>query len=59
MPTVETALTGRREAISPAPLLDPHTGAELAMDEIHSLVDNLLDAHDDWIPSRERVVSPT
>ena len=57
--TVEAALTGRRDAIYQAAMLDPHTGAELSMDEIHSLVDDLLDAHGDWIPSRERVVSPS
>jgi alpha-galactosidase len=57
--TVEAALTGRRDAIYQAAMLDPHTGAELSMDEIHSLVDDLLDAHGDWIPARERVVSPS
>ena len=31
-------------------MLDPHTGAELSLDEIASLVDALLEAHGDWIP---------
>ena len=48
--TVEAALTGRRDAIYQAAMLDPHTGAELSLDEIHSLVDDLLEAHGDWIP---------
>jgi alpha-galactosidase len=48
--TVEAALTGRREAVHQAAMLDPHTAAELALDEISSLVDDLLDAHGDWIP---------
>ena len=48
--TVEAALTGRREAIYQAAMLDPHTAAELSLDEIASLVDDLLEAHGDWIP---------
>ena len=31
-------------------MLDPHTAAELSLDEIRSLVDDLLDAHGHWIP---------
>ena len=49
--TVEAALTGRREAIYQAAMLDPHTAAELSLDEIASLVDDLLEAHGEWIPS--------
>ena len=49
--TVEAALTGRREAMYQAAMLDPHTAAELSMDEIASLVDDLLEAHGDWIPA--------
>ena len=48
--TVEAALTGRRAAVHQAAMLDPHTGAELSLDEIAALVDELLDAHGDWIP---------
>jgi alpha-galactosidase len=48
--TVEAALTGRREAVHQAAMLDPHTAAELSMDEIAALVDDMLDAHGDWIP---------
>jgi alpha-galactosidase len=43
--TVEAALTGRRDAIYQAAMLDPHTGAELSLDEIRALVDDLLAAH--------------
>ncbi len=49
--TVEAALTGRREAVYRAAMLDPHTGAELALDEIATLVDSLLEAHGEWIPA--------
>ena len=31
-------------------MLDPHTAAELTLDEIAALVDELLDAHGDLIP---------
>ena len=48
--TVEAALSGRREAIYHAAMLDPHTAAELSLEEIRSLVDDLLEAHGDWIP---------
>ena len=49
--TVEAALTGRRDAVHQAAMLDPHTGAELSLDEIAELVEALLDAHGDWIPA--------
>ena len=32
-------------------MLDPHTAAELSLDEIAALVDDLLEAHGDWIPA--------
>jgi alpha-galactosidase len=48
--TVEAALTGKREYVYHAAMLDPHTAAELDLDQIHSLVDELIDAHGDWIP---------
>jgi|GEM_PF-2501548 len=31
-------------------LMDPHTAAELDLDQIWSLVDDLLAAHGDWLP---------
>ncbi len=49
--TVEAALTGRRDHVYHAAMLDPHTAAELDLDQIHDLVDALLDAHGDWIPT--------
>ena len=48
--TVEAALTGRREHVYHAAMLDPHTAAELDLDQIHALVDELIDAHGAWIP---------
>jgi alpha-galactosidase len=49
--TVEAALTRRRETIYHAAMLDPHTGAELDLDQIYSLVDDLIEAHGGWLPS--------
>jgi alpha-galactosidase len=48
--TVEAALTGKREHIYHAAMLDPHTAAELSLDQIWSLVDDLIAAHADWLP---------
>jgi alpha-galactosidase len=48
--TVEAALTGRKEHIYQAAMLDPHTAAELSLDEIVSLVDDLIEAHGDLLP---------
>ncbi|HEY3474117.1 MAG TPA: alpha-glucosidase/alpha-galactosidase [Anaerolineales bacterium] len=47
---VEAALTGKREHIYHAAMLDPHTAAELSLDEVWSLVDELLEAHGEMIP---------
>ncbi len=48
--TVEAALTGKREHIYHAAMLDPHTAAELDLDQIHALVDELIAAHGTWLP---------
>ncbi len=47
---VEAALTGRREHVYHAAMLDPHTAAELDLDQISKLVDELLEAHRAWLP---------
>ena len=49
--TVEAALTGRREHIYHAAMLDPHTAAELDPEQIYALVDDLIAAHGDWLPT--------
>ena len=48
--TVEAALTGKREHIYHAAMLDPHTAAELSLEQIWNLVDDLIEAHGDWLP---------
>ena len=49
--TVEAALTGQREHIYHAALFDPLTAAVLSMDEIHAMVDELIEAHGDYLPA--------
>ena len=51
--TIEAALTGKREHIYHAAMLDPHTAAELDLDQIWSMVDELIAAHGDWLPEFE------
>ena len=48
--TVEAALTGKRDHIYHAAMLDPHTAAELSLEQIWNLVDDLIEAHGDWLP---------
>ena len=48
--TVRAALTGNKDYVYHAAMLDPHTGAELSLDEIWALVDDMFEAHGDWIP---------
>ena len=47
---VEAALTRKREHIYHAAMLDPHTAAELSLDQIWSLVDELIATHGDMLP---------
>ncbi len=49
--TVEAVLTGERDHVYHAAMLDPHTGAELPLAEIHELVDRLLEAHGELVPT--------
>ncbi|MGM0878356.1 MAG: alpha-glucosidase/alpha-galactosidase [Bacillota bacterium] len=48
--TIEAAVTGKREHVYHAAMLDPHTSAELSMDEIIAMCDELIEAHGDWLP---------
>jgi alpha-galactosidase len=47
---VEAALCGKREHIYHAAMLDPHTAAELDLDQIWAMVDDMIEAHGDWLP---------
>ena len=48
--TIEAAVTGKKEHIYQAAMLDPHTGSELDIDTIKKMVDDLLEAHKDFLP---------
>ncbi|MDS9472500.1 alpha-glucosidase/alpha-galactosidase [Sporosarcina pasteurii] len=48
--TIEAAVTRKKEHIYHAAMLDPHTSAELSIDDIVSLCDDLIEAHGDWLP---------
>ena len=43
--TIEAAVTGRKEHVYQAAMLEPHTAAELTLDEITAMCDELLKAH--------------
>lgn len=49
--TVEASLTGNREHIYHAAMFDPLTAAVLSLDEIHAMVDELIEAHGDYLPA--------
>ncbi len=48
--TIEAAKQRKKELVYMAAYLDPHTSAELSMDDIKRLCDDLFAVHGDWIP---------
>ena len=48
--TIEAALTLNRDRIYQAAMLDPHTAAELSIDDIVKMCDDLIEAHGDMLP---------
>ncbi len=48
--TIEAAATLNKERIYQAAMMDPHTAAELSIDDIVAMCDALIDAHGDWLP---------
>lgn len=48
--TIEAARTRKKDAVYQAAYLDPHTAAELSLDDIKSMCDELFQAHKDWLP---------
>ena len=53
--TVAALVEENPEHIYHAAMLDPHTAAELDLDQIWALTDDLLMAHDDWLPEFARI----
>lgn len=48
--TIEAARTLKKDYIYQAVMLDPHTSAELSIDDIVAMCDDLIEAHGDWMP---------
>jgi alpha-galactosidase len=49
--TVAALLNESRDHVYHAAMLDPHTAAELDLDQIWQLVDELIAAHGEWLPA--------
>ncbi len=47
--TIEAARTCKKEDIYMAAMLDPHTASELSIDDIKAMVDELIEAHGDYM----------
>lgn len=48
--TIEAASTLEKQYIYNAAMMDPLTGTELNIKDIYAMVDELLEAHKDWLP---------
>jgi alpha-galactosidase len=48
--TIEAVHTLKKEHVYHAAMLDPHTAAELAIDDIINMVDELIEAHGAMLP---------
>ena len=48
--TLEAARTLSKDTVYQAVMLDPHTAAELSLDDIRSMCDDLLEAHGEMMP---------
>ena len=49
--TIEAAMTLKKERIYQAAMMDPHLQSELSIDDIVSLCDDMIAAHEGWIPA--------
>ena len=47
--TIQAAVTKQKTDIYMAAMLDPHTAAELSIDDIRAMVDELLEAHGEYM----------
>ena len=48
--TIEAAVTKKKDYIYQAAMMDPHTAAELSIDDIVAMCDDLIAAHEGWLP---------
>ena len=49
--TIDAALKRKKDLIYQAAMMDPHTAAELSLDEIRSMCDDLIAAHGKYLPA--------
>ena len=47
---IEAAVTKKLDHVYHAAMLEPHTAAELSLDDIRKMVDALIAEHGDWLP---------
>lgn len=47
---IEASVTLKKEHVYHAAMLDPHTAAELSIDDIRNMVDDLIERHGNWLP---------
>ena len=52
--TVRAVIDGDRQQVYRAAMLDPNVAATLTLDQVHDMVDELIDAHGDMIPEAIR-----
>ena len=48
--TIEAAVEKSKDKIYQAAMMDPHTAAELSIDDIVAMCDDLIEAHGDYLP---------
>ena len=48
--TIEAAVTRKKDYIYQAAMMDPHTASELSIDDIVAMCDDLIAAHEGWLP---------
>jgi len=48
--TIKAAASRKKEDVYMAAMMDPHTAAELSMDDIINMCDDLFEGHKDWLP---------
>ena len=48
--TIEAAVEKSKDKIYQAAMMDPHTSAELSIDDIVAMCDDLIEAHEDYLP---------
>ena len=48
--TIQAAMTRKKDYIYQAAMMDPHCQSELSIDDIVALCDDLIQAHEGWLP---------